>query len=414
MARRARRSSTSPLPKVREVELSDKYVKLRAAAAVIFLIIGAAAIAYGVSQIFAVEKGWQEIEASASATSCAGDFTLLYDIGAGDVSARVESRELKALWSRLTTDGEKIFDPRNEYDGVGNLASLNAHPNETVELEPALYAALELLERYGDRTAYLGPAFGRYDNVFSCTGDWQLPDYDPVSGQDMRELYGKVAAFASDPDSVSVELLGDNKARLKVSQTYLDFLENEGLEGTVDLYWMRNAFLADYMAGELRAAGYTKAVISSYDGFVRNIDTRETSFGLDVLDTQNGVLTGAAHMDYQGALTVAAYRAFPVIREDARRLYVTEKGEIRTPYLRLADGLPGTSTDSLTVYSRTMTCAELMLETAPLFTGDTLTPQDLAAMQNCHALWPDGDTVYATDPDAQLKAGEGYEIEMVK
>lgn len=378
------------------------------------MIIGAAAIAYGVSQFFAVDTGWQQIEADASSITCAGDFTLLYDIGAGDVSARKESRELKALWSRLTVDAEKIFDPRNEYDGVGNLAALNNHPNEAVELEPALYSALELMERHGDRTAYLGPAFGIYDNVFSCTEDWQLPDFDPVSGEAIRELFGKIAAFASDPDSVEVELLGDNRARLKVSREYLDFLMYEELDSAVNFYWMRNAFIIDYMAGELRAAGYTKAILTSFDGFIRNIDTRETDFELNVLDIRDGKLSNAANMSYKGTMTIIAYRAFPVLSQDSRRFYVTETGEIRTPYLGLSDGLPGATAESLTVYSKALSCAELMLETAPVFTGGAISAQSLTGLRDCFAVWPDGGTAYYTDPGAQMLAGENYKIELLK
>lgn len=394
--------------------MSDKYVKLRAAAAVIFLIIGAAAIAYGVSQLFAVDKGWQRIEITPTAVSCSGDFTLLYDIGAGELSARDENRQLEALWTDITESAAKIFDPATEYKGVGNLAALNNHPNEAVELEPALYSALELMESYGDRTAYLGPAFGIYNNVFDCTEDWQLEDFDPVSGEPIRELFGKIAAFAADPDSVRVELLGQNMARLCVSEEYLEFLEFEELDGTVDFYWMKNAFITDYLADRLTDEGFTRAVITSFDGFIRNIDQRNTGFGLDVLDIKGGELTGAANMSYRGAMTIIAYRSFPVLQSDSRRFYVTQDGQTRTMYLSFPDAMPGTPADSLTVYSKVLGCAELMLETAPIFTGETISAGALAGLTDCHAVWPENGVVYYTDPEAQILAGETYELELVK
>ena len=157
MGRGARRNSGPALPKVERVEISDKNVKLRIAAAVIFLIIGAAAIAYGFAQTFAVEKGWQEITAEVEGVSCSDEFTLVYDIGTSGNSARAERRSLMNLWSTATADAAKIFDPETQYGDLGNLASLNLHPNETVELEPALYEALELIESYGDRRRSLTP-----------------------------------------------------------------------------------------------------------------------------------------------------------------------------------------------------------------------------------------------------------------
>lgn len=392
------------------VELNDKYIKLRIAAAVIFLVIGAAAIAYGVGQIFAVPKGWQEIEAGSSTTGITQDLTLLYDLGAGSESARAEKRALTSIYSQAADDACMIFDGENTYGRQGSLAALNLHPNEEVELEPALWSALKLLEESGDRTMYLGPAFGIYDNVFYCD-DWQLEEFDPERSETLRVLFARIAAYASDPDSVRVELTGENRARLVVSEEYLRFLADQELDGPLDLYWMRGAFIVDYVAQALLDAGYTHGSISSADGFARNLDSgRDVSYSMMIYDLRDGLVYEAARVDYTGAMSMAVYRSYPLTGADSRRYRVAEDGGRNNRYLSLTDATPHTAVDTLAAYSKTLSCAELMVLTSPAFTDGPLTA---LADGPFEAVWPEDGTIYATDA-AGIVCGEGYELETLQ
>ena len=456
MKRGAGRGTGAFLPKPEKAEVSDQYVKIRIAAAVISLVIAAASISYGVVLLTGTEKGWQTVTASANGAQYAADFVLTYELGASGKSARTENRELKQLYTEACLTAGRAFDAGTDGFGgagslgaaggsaagaetssagtadssavgaetasaaafPGSLGALNAAPGESVELEPVLYEALSLMEQYGDRSVYLGPAYRLYENVFTCTQDWQLDDYDPARNEALRELFGRIVAFARDPDSVRVELLGENRARLCLSEEYRAFLDEEELGGALDFGWMKNAFLTDYIADTLKAAGFTRGNISSFDGYVRNLDGESgTGYSLNLFDFPEDTAIQAARLDYRGAKSFVSYRNFPVTAEDARRVCLAADGSRKTLYLSLEDGLPRTGADSLTAYSDSLGCAQIMLQTSPVFLQKELSEAALRALaeEGVQTVWARDRKLLTTDADAALSAlYDGYEAEIVK
>ncbi|MDE6517867.1 MAG: hypothetical protein K2L18_08485, partial [Acetatifactor sp.] len=297
-----RRGGGLHAPNILKIEVSDRHVKARLIAAVIFLVISAVSLGYAISILTGTDKGWQFISVSGDGAEYAAQFALAYELGASDRSARSENREIRQVYSEACLKAGRAFD--TYVVSPGNIQALNDSPNEVVELDSALYEALEFLEQYKNRTVYLGPAFRLYENVFSCTEDWQLEDFDPECNEELEKLFGQIAAYARDPDSVRVELLGENRARLYMSEEYLAFLEYEELGGALDFGWMKNAFITDFIANSLVSAGYTRGIISSYDGYTRNMDgSSGTMYSLNIFDVVDGAAAVVARLDYQGSMT---------------------------------------------------------------------------------------------------------------
>ena len=84
--------------------------------------------------------------------------------------------------------------------------------------------------------------------------------------------FDDISAFAQDKHAVQIELLGENRIKLFVSEEYLAYASEEGISDFIDFYWMANAFIVDYIADTMRANGFVRGSVSSYDGFVRNLD----------------------------------------------------------------------------------------------------------------------------------------------
>lgn len=403
-------------PNTLKIEVSDKHVKARLIAAVIFLVISVVSLGYAVSILTGTDKGWQFISASGDSTVYAAQFALSYELGASDQSARNENKAIRQIYSDACLKAGKAFD--NHMVSPGNIRTLNDSPNEVVELDSVLYKALELLEQSGDRTVYLGPAFLLYENIFSCTEDWQLEDFDPADNEELGKLFGRIAAYARDSDSVKVELLGENRARLCVSKEYLAFLEYEELDGPLDFGWMKNAFITDFIADSLISAGYTRGNISSFDGYTRNMDDSSgTMYSLNIFDYADGAAVVAARLDYQGSMNFVSYRNFPVNDMDFQRIYVPAGGERKTMYLSLEDGLPCTGADSLTVYSDTLGCAEILLLASPVYQQEKVTDDNLVRLTK-HGAWSvlaGEHRLVVTDTQGKLNGiYDGYEVEFVK
>lgn len=388
MARDARQNRFQPKP-VENIQLSENNAVRRAVAAVLFLIFGAVALAYSFSQLFSVSAGWQTIEAgTSSGPSCGEDFTLLYDLGSGERSATDEKKALTQLYTQACRTAFQLFHTVQSFDGVTNLHDINVRPNEVLAVAPALYAAFEAVQVAGDRTIYLGPVCARYGDLFSCDSETQMVDFDPWLSEAVAEEYAAYAAYASDPSHIDVELLGENQICLRVSEEYLAFANREGVERFLDFGWLKNAFVADYLADTLTQAGFTRGILSSFDGFARCLDSREDTFTLNLYGwEERPVIAGT--MEYRGPMSVVGLCAFSVTEGDWQRFCLPSDGRLRTPYLDVSDGRCRESVDSLVCWSAEENCAWLALEMASVFIAERFdsTPLEALCARSVSALW---------------------------
>lgn len=405
MGRNARDNRPHIRP-VEKIELSEGNALRRAIAAALLLILGAGALAYSFSRLLAPEPGWQAIEAaSPDGPTCAEEFTLLYELGAGGEDPRSENRRLAEVYAQACQAAFRLFHTVERFEGVTNLCDINAQPNRTLSVDPALYRAFEAVGEAGDRTVYLGPVWARYGDLFFCQDDSQIGDFDPWTSEAVAEEYAAAAAYAGDPAHIGVELLGGNRIRLRVSEEYLAYAAREGIDRFLDFGWMRNAFAADYLADTLAEAGFTRGVLSSYDGFARCLDGRDTPFTLNLYGWEEDRPIEAGTVQYQGPMSVVSLRGFPVVQEDWRRFYQLKDGQLRTPFLDPADGKCRASVDSLVCWSGDAGCARLAMAAAPVFIAGELDPAPLEKMagEGIYALWCVDRVFFSTSPSLDIQ-----------
>lgn len=381
MGRTARDNRDRPHPKpVEKIELSEENVTRRLIAAVIVLVIGGAALAYAVTNLMMPDAGIQAIEVNTSlGATCADELVFLYDLGSGSIPVSAENRAVRQLYSEACRKLFQLFHTVESFEGIINLRDINLHPNETLTVDDALYQAFETVQRYGDRTIFLGPVYARYGDVFYCTDDAQLVDFDPYLSDEVREEYGAYAAFAQDPQAIELRLLENNQVRLEVSEEYLAFARREGIDSFLDFGWLRNAFVVDYLADLMTENGYTHGTISSYDGFSRNLDDRELSYDQNVFDMVDGFIYPAGVMTYKGPMSIVYLRDYPMSDSDSQWSYRLQNGEVRTGYLDPADGLCKSAAHDLICYSETVSCAEIALQAAPIYVAEAL---DIRALES--------------------------------
>ncbi|MGM9537877.1 MAG: hypothetical protein ACI3VN_06050 [Candidatus Onthomonas sp.] len=391
-----------PHPKpVEKIELSEKHFGLRLVLAVVLLVVGAGCIAYAVSSLFSADDGWCQIESNAAEYHCGADFTFFYCLGEADVSSTAEKKTITALYSDATELAFQQFTNDVAYEGVHNVYDINRHPNEVLEVDPLLYEAFSLVQAYGDRCIYLAPVYEQYDDLFYCTDDSQAVDFDPRLNPEVAEVYREIAAYANDRDAVDVELLGDNRICLKVSEEYLAYAREHAIDSFVDFFWLKNAFIADYLAEVMISNGYTQGCLSSCDGFVRNLGGSGETYSFEITDRVGQVLYPAAQMTYFGPLSLVALRDYGVEQES---YYTFANGEIRTPYLDSADGLCKSAVSELVCYSQTHSCAEILLQMIPVYISDAFQPEQLTALaeKKIYSVYCQDSRVLYDDPNLTL------------
>ena len=409
------RSRREPhMPRIIKLELDEKNIRGRLIGVVILLAIAFTAIGVAVKGAFTSEPGWKVMDCYAEGVSYSDQFVLNYYLGADGRNATTEQRAINTVYAQAMEDAYRIFTHELLEDGTHNIGYLNAHLNEVVSIEPALYRALELLQNAGLRYVYLAPAYIQYQAVFLTQNDAEAAFYDPMKDAELQADVKQMAAYAADAAMVDLELLGNDQVCLRVSDEYLAYLEENEISDVLDLSWMTNAFVADFVADALAEAGLTGGYLASYDGFTRNLGGVEESFGVNLFARRGQTVDMPGALTYSGAMSMICLRDYPMGSADRWHYYAYEDGSITSIYLDPADGLSKAAVTDLVVYDREMSCGELLTLAAPAMIAESFDAAPLAAAE-ADAIWAQDGKVFHTQADAKisLTADSGYTLEHV-
>jgi len=381
---------------VEKIEVSDKNRKLRMVLIVVLLAIGVVAIGTGLMALLGTEPGWTTVEVSSSELHCGDDFTLQYCFGQTSMDAAAENKQLNMLYSQAAVDAYRIFGQ--------DVAELSTQVNQAVSVDPGLYKALTQISQSGNRCVFLAPVYMEYDRIFRSESDAEAQSYTPSRNADLAQYVQDVAAFARDPEQIRLELLGDNQVRLYVSEAYLSFAQAQEIDNFVDVGWMKNAFIADYIADILTQKGFTNGFIASEDGFTRNLNASAQTFSFNIFDRLEDQIYLPAVLQYDTPLSIVFLRNYPMSQRDSDSYYAFGDGLIVTDQIDPADGMSKSATDNLVCYSETAGCARIALEAAPVYLAESLDTQALAQLKadGIYSIWFENSVLYANQPGAVL------------
>lgn len=406
MSNKTRDLKPRGLRPVQRIELSDSNFKPKFMLMIAFLIIGIAALGVFLWSLLDTEPGWKTVEVASSERNCSGDFVFTYYLGKGDLSPSEEERKLSALYTEMSVKAYKLFNRYESFSGVHNVCYINAHLNEVVTVDEALYNAFSKMKQYDSRYLYLAPLHSQYSSTFfGPNATTAVEDKDPYSNEEYSLFFGELAAYAANPEAIDLELLGNNQVRLAVSEEYLKYAEENGIEVFVDFFRVKNAFVIDYFADVLQENGYTNGSISSYDGYVRNLDNSGEGYYINLFDSNNDYVYNAAKLNYTNALSIVSLRSFPMGEMDGYDFYVSSvSGKSIPPYVDINDGLYKTATDSLVSYSKTLGCSDILMMILDKYVAEELDVDAINALTDSDLytiLFEDATVIYNA-PDAVI------------
>lgn len=352
---------------VKRIELSERFPVGKLILVCLLLAVGILALGIGLSRLLRSEPGWSEIEVASGEVNCGSEFSFRYYLGSSGGSATAERKQVSVLYSSCCEEAYRIFNAREIFEDTLNLARVNENVNRETVVEPALYAVLQQVEESGSRYPYLAPLTECYGSLFASLTDEEAACMDPERDEDLAEWFEEAFALFSDPGQLQLELIGENTVRLSASEQLLSWAEQNGVTVYYDLFWMKNAFIADYIAGRFREAGLTAGVISSVDGFCSAFDTAGRELVLAVPTEKDGLAVTAAEYAYEGPMNSVVLYGFArgMVGEPYRYRYAD--GAVRTPYLSESDGICFAEGKTLVWFSRTNSCGELVLQMLPVF-----------------------------------------------
>lgn len=390
---------------VKNIEVSESHIKPRAILAAVFLVIGIAAIGIFVHSMLTTEPGWQTVELSLSEPSAADEFTLNYLFGTGEMLPAAENKLIESVYADACIKAYKLFDSELLFDGINNVAYINAHVNEEISVDPVLYDAFSKVEAAGSRYLYLSPVYGEYDAAFFGI---EMPpsaaELDPYVNTEFAQELGALAEYAASPEHISVKLLGDGKIMLYVSEEYLEFANEYGITAYIDFYRTKNAFIIDYLAQVLQENGLRRAILTSYDGYTRNLDDRGSEYVFNIFDRVGGEVYRAAELYYIAPNAVVSLRDYPANERESYNYYMYDD-KIITPFIDTADGLYRCAVSNMIAYSKDKGCSDMLLRVLPVYISDAVDTGALKTLsdEEVYSVWCEDSVIYCTDEKARIE-----------
>ena len=373
---------------------------------IVLILIGVCALGYALVSFLTVDAGWTTIIASSSETDCSDEFIFQYYLGGGELCASAENKAVNALYTEVTKTAYQLFHTSQGFDGVNNLYYINQHPNEEIEVDEVLYKAFSTMEKYGSRAAYLAPVYVQYSNLFGCNDDVETFDFDPYQNEEIAVYFAEIISYAKDKNAIDIQLLGNDKIKLYVSDAYMSYASEIGFSEFIDFYWMKNAFIVDYIADTMKANGFVKGSISSYDGFVRNLDDISGSeYAFNLFDREGTSIYHAGVIRYDKAMSIVYLRNYPANSSlDWQHYYEFQDAEIRTAYIDAADGYCKSALNDLVSYSQDSSCAEILLQVIPVYINDYFEAERLSVLVQggIHSIYCENKVILYNDQSLRL------------
>ena len=396
-------SSREP-KRIRHIELSEKNKVLRLVLIVILLAVGAAALAAGLTSLLNVEPGWQEIESNSKKPNCSNEFVFHYDFTESGAGSTAQYKQIVQLYTEATEKAYEVFSSDVSVDGLYNVQYINGHINEEITVDETLYNALELVQRYNCRYLYLAPVYVEYNRIFTAESEQIAAGFDPAQNVELIPYISEIASMANDPQMIDLELLGENRIKLSVSDEYLEYAREYEIDEFIDFGWMKNAFIADYITDIMCSNGFTRGYIASYDGFTRNMDDRGISYTFNIFNREGNAIDMPAVMHYSQPTSIVFMRNYPMSELDKWHYYVFSSGETASAYIDASDGLYKSAVDNLVSYSSELGCAEIMLQMSPVYIAEMFDEAMISKMSEnaVYSVWIEDHTIRYNDEKLNL------------
>ena len=126
--------------------------------------------------------------------------------------------------------------------------------------------------------------------------------------------------------------------------------------------------MVDHIADILTKEGWTNGILSSYDGYVRNLGEAE---GLSQENREASVV------GTETARSIVILQASPRSEMDSAWFYCYEDGEMRVPYIDPADGLCKAAAEKIIGYSKKAGAAEILMALWDYYVAEEADPGKL-------------------------------------
>lgn len=217
------------------------------------------------------ETGYYEVGYSNAANAEVYDsgVHLLYYAEGGSSFIRQHLNEVQRVFSDDLLQYYRLLSAEKTYEGLNNIAALNAAPEQALKVDAVLYAVL--------KDAYARHEMQEGYHLFSGVlhTEWQSMRYleepeqtDPLLNDDEAEFLKVLTSQLARKEQFSLEFDDNNSTvTLHISEEYRNWTEQNEIEAPVlDLNLLHDAYLLQLVAMQMTAQGYTDGYLYTESG----------------------------------------------------------------------------------------------------------------------------------------------------
>ncbi len=319
--------------KQRTPQQEKRSIIIRAVLAGVFFLIAMISFTKYAKQCTHKEPGWYEIgynpDETAPGYAVGRELNYYFDGESSDIIMGLN--EVRNDFSEAMKHIYKLLDPDNMYEGYVNLAYINTHPGEGIELDPELYAVLTSayeLTQSGEFNMFAGALYREWQGITVLE---ESQDFDPLLNKDEAQRLKTIAETVADLSNFKFEIIDAERHIIRFDTTdgYRAFAENmECSAAVIDLAYLRDAYELDYTAQKLEEKGRTMGYITAKSGITRALSG--VGEGVYLIYTQaDGNPAQACRIRMEAGTSCCALRTF-ALEEDIE--FYTVESEGRTYY----------------------------------------------------------------------------------
>lgn len=329
------------------------------------------------------DPGYYRLEAEKNdeAPLYAGNFAFEHYFEGESIEIKYAVDACSQKYSGLLARIFKLTDAKNLYDGCKNIAYINAHPGEEVEIEKELFSILssaaELTAR-GEFNMLAGALQSTWSDIIYSNAP---QEFDPMLNEVQRNRIAAAVKCAGDPNFFKFEIVDEasRRVRISVSEQGAAFMHENDFEPLVlDLGFLRDAFIIDTVCALMEAEGYDNGYMSSVNGASRALKSMGEGHEYVAYGMADGEAAQAYSLPMLPSSSCCALRAFGMEGELGYYGISAEGGELlRHPNISLETGEVSDTALSACAYSSGGTAVEACLAAHSLMSAKS--PAELEA-----------------------------------
>ena len=236
--------------------------------AVAALAIAVIAITNGVNSLIKKNPGYYSIETDPAedAMLYANGIDLSYYMDGTSSEIRVKLMEIKKDYGSSLLHIYKLLDADNLYEGYNNIAYINQHMGEEVEVSPELFEVLESayqLTLDGEFNLFGGALYNEWESITVLEDQ---SESDPLLNSDEAERIKAIAEKCADINNFVFEIVdpAGHVVRFDVSDSYKRHMEGYELDNSIlNLGYLTDAYKIGYIAKKLEEKGWTRGLLTA-------------------------------------------------------------------------------------------------------------------------------------------------------